>query len=100
MKPDVKRLLSQSGATQEQLETFEQQYDSIMGEHGTLMATNIAEPKKFQIQTSDVVIKVNPDRTDLVETKTIDGRQYLMIAIDNDIEVNGVHVKAVTEERI
>lgn len=100
MKPDVKRLLSQSGATQEQLETFEQQYDSIIGEHGTLMATNIAEPKKFQIQTSDVVIKVNPDRTDLVETKTIDGRQYLMIAIDNDIEVNGVHVKAVTEERI
>ena len=100
MKPDVKRLLSQSGATQEQLKTFEQQYDSIMGEHGTLMATNIAEPKKFQIQTSDVVIKVNPERTDLVETKTIDGRQYLMIAIDNDIEVNGVHVKAVTEERI
>ncbi len=94
-KPDVKRLLEHSGVTQEQLETFDQQYEAIVGEKNTLMVSNIAETNKFQVQTPDVVIKVNPERTDLVETKIIDGRQYLLIAVDDHIEVNGVNVKTV-----
>lgn len=97
-KPDVKRLLEHSGVTQEQLETFDQQYEMIVGEKQTLMATNIAEPKKFQIQTPDVMIKVNPERTDLVETRMIDGRQCLVIPVDDHIEVNGVNVKTISQD--
>ena len=40
-----------------------------------------------------MVIKVNPDRTDLVETKTIDGRTYLVIEVNDSVEVNGIHVR-------
>lgn len=36
--------------------------------------------------------KVNPDRTDLIETREIDGRQCLVIAIDGGVEVNGIAV--------
>lgn len=97
-KPDVKRLLEHSGVTQAQLEDFDQQYEAIVGEKNTLMATNIAEPKKFQIETSDIMIKVKPERMDLVETRIIDGRQCLVIAVDDYIEVNGVSVKTISKD--
>lgn len=42
--------------------------------------------------------KVNPDRTDLVETREIDGRQCLVIAIDGGVEVNGIMVKGTAAE--
>ena len=51
------------------------------GEKATLLASNIAETRKFNIETPDVVIKVNPDRMDLVETRMIDGRQCLVIPV-------------------
>lgn len=97
-QPDVKRLFEQSGVTHAQLEQFEKQYEEIVGEKNNLMVSNIAESRKFQIETPDVIIKVNPDRADLVETKIIDGRQCLVIAVDDHIEVNGVNVKTISKD--
>ena len=48
---------------------------------------------EFEIETPDVIVKVNPERSDLVETREIDGRRCLVIAIDNHLEVNGIEVK-------
>lgn len=92
-KPDIKHLLQKSGAPDEKMEVFEQEYDSIAGEATTLLASNIASIKKFDIQTPDIVIHVNPDRADLVETQIINGRQCLVIPVDSHIEVNGMNVK-------
>jgi hypothetical protein len=92
-KPDVKRLLSQSGVPEEKLESFDADFEEIVGEKGTLLASNIANTKTFQIQTPDVIVKVNPDRSDLVETREIDGRRCLVIAIDEHLEVNGIEVR-------
>ena len=39
------------------------------------------------------MIKVNPERMDLVETRMIDGRQCLVIPVDDHIEVNGLNVR-------
>jgi hypothetical protein len=44
------------------------------------------------------VIKINPERSDLVETKIIDGRKYLMIEVGSNIQVNGVALAPETEE--
>ena len=41
-----------------------------------------------------MVIKVNPERTDLINTKMIDGRQCLVIELDGSVEVNGIAVRA------
>lgn len=94
-KPEVKRLLAKSGVTNEKIESFDTHFDTVAGEKAAFLATNIAETRKFSIQTPDVVIKVNPDRTDLVETKIIDGKQCLVIEINDQIEVNGVPVRTV-----
>ena len=69
------------------------------GEKTSLLATNITETKKFQIETPDIVIKVNPERADLIETRVIDGRQCLVIAVDDHIEVNGVNVRTLKRKK-
>ena len=93
-KKDVKQLLSDSGVSQERLDFFDDTYDKLsQDEDYPLLASNIAHTKKFDIETPDIVIKVNPDRTDLVESRIIDGRQCLVIEVDDHIEVNGINVR-------
>ena len=91
----MKRLLANSGITEERMEHFEASFDHIAGENAEFLVTNIAETRKFSIQTPDVVVKVNPDRADLVETKIIDGKQCLVIEINNQVEVNGVPIRTI-----
>lgn len=92
-KPEMKRLLADSGITEERIETFDSNFDHIAGEKAEFMITNIAETRKFSIQTPDIVIKVNPERADLVETKIVDGKPCLVIEINDHVEVNGVPVR-------
>ncbi len=91
-KPDVKRLLERSGVPAERMENFDRDFTEAVGEQQTLLASNIASAKTFQIETPDVIIKVNPERSDLVETRDIDGRHCLVIAIDDHVEVNGIEI--------
>ena len=92
-KTDVKKIFEQSGVPNEKMENFEKNFEENAGEKATLLASNITETRKFNIETPDVVIKVNPDRMDLVETRMIDGRQCLVIPVDDHIEVNGINVR-------
>lgn len=92
-KTDVKKIFEQSGVSNEKMENFDQNFEENAGEKASLLASNITETKKFNIETPDVVIKVNPERMDLVETRMIDGRQCLVIPVDDHIEVNGLNVR-------
>ena len=92
-KAEVKYLLAKSGVEEEKLETFDEQYDSAAGEHGTLLASNIASLKKFEIKTPDITIQVNPECADLVETRIIDGQKCLVIVVDDRVEINGISAK-------
>lgn len=94
-KHDVKQLLTQSGVSDEKMEVFEKEYAQTAGDKTQLLASNIASVRKFNIETPDIVIKVNPDRTDLVETRIIDGKECLVITVNDHIEVNGVNVKTI-----
>lgn len=96
-KTDVRKVFEQSGVSAERMEQFDRNYEETAGEKTSLLAANIAETKKFQIETSDIVIKVNPERSDLIETRMIDGRQCLVIAVDDHIEVNGVNVRTLKQ---
>lgn len=99
-KKEAKELLEKSGVKQERLTDFEEHFEKATGENGTLLATNIAETRKFEVKTPDVVVKVNPDKTGLVETRMIDGKKCLVIQIDEHLEVNGISVNPNTGEVI
>ena len=52
----------------------------------------IIDNKRFELKTPDVVIKVDPARADLIETRIIGGVKYIMINADENVEVNGVNI--------
>lgn len=91
-KQEVKKLLTTSGVTEEQMENFDKDFDENIGAQTSLLASNITNLRKFNIKSPDVVIQVNPERTDLVDVQIIDGRKCLVIPIDDQVEVNGISV--------
>lgn len=97
-KPEVKRLLEKSGVQQKAIEDFEAIYENEVDKETEFFVSNIAETRKFNIETPDIVIKVNPDKTDLIETKIIDGKQCLVITVDDHVTVNGVSVRTITRK--
>lgn len=99
-KTEMKDLLEKSGVKEEKLENFEEHFEMAAGEHGKLVASNVSSGKKFEVKTPDVVIKINSDKTDIVSTQVIDGRQCLVIQIDERLEVNGISVNLDTGEVI
>lgn len=91
-KTDVKKLLARSGADDEKLETFEKEFEAAAGEKSSLLASNVANTRTFEVKTPDVMIKINPERTDLIETRLIDGVPHLVIRLSDSVEVNGIPV--------
>ena len=66
-------------------------YDETFGFEAELHPKNITDGK-FQITTPDVTIKVDPTRSDLIETRIIGGVKYILICADENVEVNGVSI--------
>lgn len=98
-KNEVKTIFASSGVSNEKLEQFDRCYDETAGEDTSLLISNVFNTRSFEVKTPDVMIKVSPERTDLIETRTIDGRECIVIELDGNIEVNGICVRpSLTEE--
>ena len=92
-KTDIKNLLAGSGVQPEKLEDFEKHYEASAPEPVPFMASNIANTRKFEVKTPDVIVQVNPARSDLVDTRIINGRRCIVIEINDAVEVNGIPVR-------
>ena len=97
-KEDVKEVLSACGVSEEHVAKFSVDYDEVFGFEAELHPKNIIDSKHFEIQTPDVVIKVDPTRSDLIETRIIGGVKYIMICADENVEVNGVSIQIQDQE--
>lgn len=93
-KKEVKTLFADSGIPDEKLEEFDRYYDETAGEDTSLLANNVINTRSFEVKTPDVIIKVKPERTDLIATRNINGRECLIIELDGSVEVNGITVRA------
>lgn len=91
-KEDVKEVLSSCGVSEEHVAKFSVDYDEVFGFEADLHPKNIIDNKHFELKTPDVVIKVDPARSDLIETRVIGGVKYIMICADEEVEVNGVNI--------
>lgn len=94
-KEEVREALTSCGVSESHVAKFNVDYDETFGFEAELHPKNIIDSKHFEIKTPDVVIKVDPARSDLIETRVIGGVKYIMICADEDVEVNGVsiHIK-------
>ena len=97
-KEDVKDVLKDCGVREEHLSKFSVDYDEAFGFEADLHPKNIIDNKHFEIKTPDVVIKVDPARSDLIETRIIGGVKYILICADENVEVNGVNINIAEKE--
>lgn len=93
-KADLKALIAETGADSRALTDFDACYEACAGTDAPLTAANVAGTRKFEVKTPDVVVTVNPERADLVRTQVIDGHTFLVIPVDEHLEVNGITVRA------
>ncbi len=98
-KADVKEALASCGVSEEHLAKFSVDYDETFGFEADLHPKNIIDSKRFEIKTPDVSIKVDPTRSDLIETRIIGGVKYIMICADENVEVNGVSIHIDEEKK-
>lgn len=91
-KEEVKGVLASCGVSEEHIAKFSVDYDETFGFETDLHPKNIIDNKHFEINTPDVSIKVDPARSDLIETRIIGGVKYLLICADENVEVNGVSI--------
>lgn len=92
-KTTVKDILRASGVAEDKLEIFEKKFDESFGENAELSPQNIIDRNKFDLRTADATIKIDPERSEIVETRVIDGTKYILIRADSDVEVNGVNIR-------
>ena len=91
-KDMVKETLEGCGVSEQHLAKFSIDYDEAFGFEADVHPKNIIDNKKIEISTPDVIIKVAPDRGDLIETRIIGGVKYILINAEENVTVNGVDI--------
>ena len=91
-KQTVSEVLKSCGVAEEKVTTFEEKYDESFGVGVELSPSNVIGGSKTELKTPDVTIRVNSERTDLVETRVIDGVKYVLVRAEGGVEVNGIAV--------
>ena len=99
-KEEVKTALKACGVSEPSVAKFSVNFDETFGNSAELHPKNIINNRSFEINTPDVSIKVNPECSDLIETRVIGGVKYIMICADADIEVNGVSIHIDDEQTV
>ena len=91
-RDDICDILRSADLAEERIEGFKDSFDKSFGEKARLNPQNLVETKRFELANADISIKINPERSELVETRVIDGVKYILIRADEEIEVNGVPI--------
>ena len=89
-KKDVERIFAESGVKEEQMQQFNEVYDKVLPKEVPLVAANVVNARRFEVKTPNITVQVKPEFTHLLETKLIDGRNCLVIAIEDRVAVNGI----------
>ena len=97
-KEEVKQVLQECGVSENHVAKLSVDYDEAFGFEAQIHPTNVIDHKKIEIKTPDVIIKVAPDRGDLIETRIIGGVKYILINAEENVEVNGVDITIADRE--
>ncbi|MBQ4530157.1 MAG: DUF4317 domain-containing protein [Lachnospiraceae bacterium] len=89
---DIRQLLEDSNVSERKIKRIEEKLELAFGKNPTLIATNILDTKKLQIETAGVKIIVNTENTELVDSCIIDGSECIVIKVNGDITINDVKI--------
>ena len=86
-KEMVKAIASSAGAD---TGAFDEIYDDTIG--GVQISAAAVSEQYVTVKTDSAVIRIPTDRAQLIETRCIDGREYILIPADGTVTVNGAAV--------
>ena len=90
---EVGEILESTGISEPRMAAFRVKYEEAFGVDTELPPQNLLNTAQLEYKTPDVVIKVNPDRQDLIQVREMGGVKYVVIAADEGIEINGLPVR-------
>lgn len=85
-------VLEATGVAPEKTAVFEEKFEEAFGS-GAVNPRNLVNTKEFVVKTPNVTIKTSPECGDLIETRILNGRKYILVQVDGDVEFNGVSVR-------
>ncbi len=88
----VQQIISACGVESGRVQDFAGRYAAAFGEDAEIPPQNLMNDRVLEYRTPDVVIKVNPDRQDLIHARTINGVKYLLVNVSEGVEINGINV--------
>ena len=90
----MRTVLVNSGIPEERLGSFEESFEQRLGRNGTLSLPNVFDAKSCRIDLPGIEIKVSQEYIDRVGKAKVDGRDCLVIPIEDTIGFNGIEIKA------
>lgn len=98
-KKGIRAMLSASGVSEAHAEAFDERFDAEFGVNAEINPVNLVDTKRLEVKTPDVVIQVNPEHSELIQTRIINGAKCIVIKVSEGVEVNGVPVQIAEENR-
>jgi len=87
---DINSLLRCGGVSEDVVNDFSEKFNANLGSNAAIAPENIMNIKKFEVKTPDVTVRVSAEKSNLLETRIIDGTKYILIRADDAVEVNGI----------
>ena len=88
---EVGAILKECEVPEERVSAFLEACGEQFGSGAVLNPANLIDTGKFEVETTDARVQVDPEHSYLVETRMIDGRQYLLIPAEG-VTINGLAV--------
>lgn len=96
---DLSRMLERCGVEETACTAFQDKCGALFGTGAALQAANLIDSRRFEITAGDVKVSMDPASSYLVESRMVNGRKYLMIPVEADVEINGFPVGVAGEEQ-
>ena len=90
---ELEGILRDCGVPQERIGAFQGECEERFGAGAVLSPANLIDAKRFEVKTAEASVSVSPDCSYLVETRVIDGKKYILIPVEEDVEINGLPVR-------
>ena len=88
---DIGNILRDCSVPEERVSAFLERWGERLGANVVLNPVNLIESGKFEVETADAKLSLDPEHSYLLEMRVIDGRQYLLFPADS-VTVNGLPV--------
>lgn len=92
-KNDICRAFRESGIPTDKAENVEENFEKIVGKT-ELKGENIASGNVMKLESTSMKASISKAYAATLEARVIDGREFILLPVENDMSLNGVHLKA------